>query len=113
MKGKIELFDSKYNRAESSDVKIVNHVNESEIGDNKCPSVPEKGVPNSVTIIERHGNPFQERYYDENGNPYLDIDYSNHHNPKTHPVVPHQHHWIKNEKGEPERNHHWEEIKHD
>ena len=41
-------------------------------------------------------------YYDEDGNAYLDIDYTDHGNPKTHPIVPHQHHIVMKD-GKPDR----------
>lgn len=52
----------------------------------------------------------QERYYDENRDVYLDIDYTDHNNPKTHPIVPHQHNWYRNELGEITRTQ-WRKIK--
>ncbi len=111
MKGTIAYFESSYNKPQSDDVKIVNEVNDHDVS--KHGNAPTKGKPNSVTRIYREGRLIRERYYDENGDVYLDIDYTNHGNPKTHPVVPHQHRWNKDEKGNPQRDKKWEEIKHD
>lgn len=86
-----------YNTAGSNDVKIVKQVNIIK-GDGHI-GVPIKSVPDSVTIIVCNDKLLSERYYDKNGNVYLDIDYTNHGNAKTHPIVPHQHKWHKNEDG--------------
>lgn len=76
-----------YNRAESSDVKIVDEINKT-----TNHGVTIKNIPNSVNQhYNKRGTLISERYYDGNGNAYLDIDYSNHGNSKTHPIVPHQH----------------------
>ena len=65
-------------------------------------SVPTTGDANSVSKNYKDGKLDSERYYDGDGNAYLDIDYSDHGNPKTHPIVPHQHH-ITWKDGEPHR----------
>lgn len=102
-------FDSNgYNDADSDLVRKVNIINEFDITGHK--TTPTKGIPNSVTKIIDKGEFIRERYYDENGDVYLDIDYTNHGNSKTHPNVPHQHRWIKNEIGTPVREHNNEEI---
>lgn len=97
MKGNSFQF-SGYNKAGSTSVGIVKHQTVIEI-DNKHKKVPDTGIPNSVTIIKKNGITETERYYDDNGNPELDIDYTNHGNSKTHPVVPHEHPWIRNPDG--------------
>lgn len=111
MKGTTAHFDAPYNGSESDKVGIVNETNDFIIQNHEKP--PTKSNPNSVTRIYKKGKLIRERYYDENGDVYLDIDYDDHGNPKTHPVVPHQHEWHKNEKGIPVRNKLWEEINHD
>lgn len=67
------------------------------------PGVPTKDKPNSVTKIIHNGKVDRERYYDEYGDVYLDIDYSDHGNSERYPVVPHQHTWIKDDKGKFQR----------
>lgn len=89
------------NSAGSKDVRIVDEVNIVDKGSH--PKVPTKGKPNSVTKVIRNGKVDQERYYDENGDVYLDIDYSDHGNSERHPIVPHQHPWIKDDNGTPQR----------
>lgn len=90
-----------YNSAGSKDVKMVNAIN---IIDKAChPKIPTKGKPNSVTKLIRNGQVDQERYYDESGDVYLDIDYSDHGNSANHPIVPHEHIWIKDNCGKPQR----------
>ncbi len=98
MKGYSSFFNS-YNGAGSSDIGIVKSEKRIDKSQKKHQSIPTKGVPNSVTIIEQNGNIISERYYDNNGDAYLDIDYTNHGNSKTHPIVPHQHKWEKDENG--------------
>lgn len=109
MKGHSSFFDS-YNGAGSSSVGIVKSEKVVEkIGDNPV-KIPTTGIPNSVTIVEKNGNITAERYYDEKGDAYLDIDYTDHGNPKTHPTVPHQHEWHKDENGNLHREG-WTKIK--
>ena len=91
-----------YNKAGSSDVRKVDKINKIDTTDNKN-KLGIKGEPNSVTKNYKHGRMIQERYYDENGDVYLDIDYTDHNNPKTHPIVPHQHNWYRNEEGKLKR----------
>ena len=94
MKGNGESF----NTASSSSIEQVDSKNV--VNDNH--NIPMSGEPNSVTQSCVDGKLIQERYYDSDGNAYLDIDYSDHGNPKTHPVVPHQHHITWNN-GKPRR----------
>lgn len=90
-----------YDSAGSKDVRMVSAIN---VIDKACHSkVPTKGEPNSVTKVIRNGRVDQERYYDECGDVYLDIDYSDHGNSTNHPIVPHQHIWIKDNCGKPQR----------
>lgn len=96
-----------YNEADSDKIRTVNEINE--IDNTNHERVPTKGLPNSVLKIIKNGKTIRERYFDEDGDPYLDIDYDNHGNPKTHPIVPHQHSWAKDEKGNLTR-HNIEEI---
>ena len=98
-----------YNKAGSSDVRKVDKINKIDTTDNKN-KLGIKGEPNSVTKNYKHGRMIQERYYDENGDVYLDIDYTDHNNPKTHPIVPYQHNWYRNELGEITRTQ-WRKIK--
>lgn len=94
MKGNGEAF----NTAGSSSIGQVDSKNV--VNDHH--SIPMSGEPNSVTQSYVDGKLTQERYYDSDGNAYLDIDYSDHGNPKTHPMVPHQHH-ITWQNGKPRR----------
>lgn len=89
------------NPAGSKDVRIVDEVNVVDKGSH--PKVPTKGKPNSVTKIIRNGKNDQKRHCDENGDVYLDIDYSDHGNSQGHPIVPHQHSWIKDDNEELQR----------
>lgn len=91
-----------YNKAGSSDVRKVDKINKIDTTNNKD-KLEIKGEPNSVTKNYKHGRMIQERYYDEKGDVYLDIDYTDHNNPKTHPIVPHQHNWYRDENGKPRR----------
>lgn len=109
MKGSSYLFFG-YNEAKSSSVRIVCSKNEIDIKNEDNYSIPFNGIPNSVTILRKDGVIYQERYYDKNGNPYLDIDYSDHGNPKKHPIVPHEHEWIKLPNGKYKRES-WRKIK--
>lgn len=93
--------ETNYNSAGSKDVKLVNEVNI--IDKDSHPKMPTRDKPNSVTKLIHDGQVDQERYYDGNGDVYLDIDYSNHGNSKRHPIVPHQHTWIKDDDGTPQR----------
>lgn len=86
-----------YNEADSDKVRIVNEIHE--IDNTNHERVPVKESPNSVLKVLKNGKKIRERYFDEGGDPYLDIDYSNHGNPKTHSIVPHQHTWTKDERG--------------
>ena len=95
----LELFNSACNSAQSDRTGVVNEVNEIDVSNHGC--VPTKGKPNSVTIVRKN--------YDVNGDPYLDIDCDNHGNAKKHPVVPHQHHWRKDDDGNLIRGP-WEDI---
>ena len=110
MKSTTFHFDAKYNIPESKNVGVVSEVNDFVIHQHETP--PTKGVPNSATRIYKDGKIIRERYYDENGDVYLDIDYTDHGNPKTHPTVPHQHRWKKDDKGILRRQP-WEEIQND
>ena len=97
MKEDSPAFNSTYNKAGSSSVGRVDRVDSftDEQG-----SIPAHGKPNSVTQKkDEDGNVITERYYNGKGEAYLDIDYTNHGNPKNHPVVPHQHNWERDEKG--------------
>lgn len=93
--------DDSYNSAGSDDVGRVDKVNVMDTTGNKN-KLPLVSDPNSVTKNNKNGKPVQERYYDENGDVYLDIDYTDHGNSKKHPIVPHQHNWVK-EKGRKRR----------
>ena len=95
----MELFDSAYNPAQSDRAGVVNEVNEMYVSNHGY--VPTKGKPNSVTIVRKN--------YEVNGDPYLDIDYDDHGNAEKHPVVPHQHHWHKDDDGNLIRGP-WEDI---
>lgn len=94
---KINVNAMDFNSAGSKDVKTVEKANV--IGDDNHIGAPIKSIPNSVTKIVFNGKLIRERFYDGNGNVYLDIDYTNHGNAATHPIVPHQHKWHKNEDG--------------
>jgi len=108
MKGYSSSFESSYNKACSSCVKVVLKYNK--FKNTNHYSLDIKGEPNSVSIlIDDNSNVIQERYYGSDGNVYLDIDYTNHGNSKTHSVVPHQHEW-KIENGINKRGE-WKEIK--
>ena len=107
MKGKTHHFNSNYNLAGSDKVRIVLEINDIDVS--KHEHVPIIGTPKSFTIVFQNGTMIRERYYDEKGEAYLDIDYTDHNSPKKHPVVPHQHVWRKNDKGELIRGP-WEEI---
>ena len=73
-------------------------------------SIPKNGKPNTVIKKIIGGYVVSERYYNSNGEAYLDIDYTCHGNPKSHPVVPHIHRWIKDENGKLQRQP-WEVFK--
>ena len=94
MKGNYRHFDG-YNSAGSSFVGIVRTKAYFE----KSSDLSTKGTPNSVSIVKSGNKVLKERYYDSNGDVYLDIDYTNHGNSKTHPIVPHQHKWTKDDNG--------------
>lgn len=96
-----------YNKAKSRTVDKDEKLNDYKMDGHG--SAPTKGKPNSVTKVYRDGKLEQERYYDKNGDVYLDIDYTNHGNPKQHPIVPHQHRWIRDEKGNLNRDT-WEKV---
>ncbi len=108
MKGTTGHFNSTYNKAGSSEVKVVDGINSVDVTNHK--QVPSTGKSNSVTKVYNNGKLIQERYYGENGEVYLDIDYTDHNRPDKHPVVPHQHKWNKDENGNLIRKP-WEEIK--
>ena len=110
MKGKNIFFDG-YNKAGSSDVRIVIAEEVIEIDGDSHVRIPYNGEPNSVFVVRKNGTSFQERYYDENGLPYLDIDYSDHGNPKQHPIVPHMHLWHESSSGERRRDRKGNKIK--
>ena len=73
-------------------------------------SIPKSFDCNSVIKREINGFIVSERYYNDKGDVYLDIDYTCHGNPKTHPIVPHIHRWVKDQNGKLQRMP-WEEFR--
>lgn len=65
---------------------------------------PLKGEKNSILIIIKDGKLIRIRNYNQSGEAELDIDYSNHGNGVARPEIPHIHRWIKDEKGNLNRN---------
>ena len=77
---------------------------------NQGVSVPLIACKNAVIKRIINGYVSSERYYNDKGEAYLDIDYTCHGNPKTHPIVPHIHRWVKDENGKLQRMP-WEEFR--
>lgn len=110
MKGNSKLYES-YNSAQSQSIRIVTSEKILDTTE-KHGQIPIKAEPNSVIVHIINESLVSERYYDENGDAYLDIDYTNHGNSVTHPVVPHQHRWVKDKNGKLKRGK-WERIEND